>query len=88
MMQSYGASPPQQPAQEPAEEPAPAPHGPGIGGRIRNWFLTGIVVAGPLAVTLYLVWWFVDTVDNWVKKIIPVKFWPDFICPSPCRASG
>ncbi len=55
--------------------------GPGIGGRIRNWFLTGVVVAGPLAVTLYLVWWFVDTVDAWVKKLVPVDYWPDAHLP-------
>ena len=73
------------PSPPPASEPV---RGHGIGGRIRNWFLTGIVVAGPLAVTLYLVWWFVDTVDNWVKKIVPVKFWPDPICPFLYPASA
>ena len=51
--------------------------GPGLGGRIRNWFLTGVIVAGPLATTVYIVWWVVDTIDNWVKRIVPVSFWPD-----------
>ncbi len=37
---------------------------PGLGGRIRNWFLTGVIVAGPLATTVYIVLWFVDTIDN------------------------
>ncbi len=73
------------PSPPPASEPV---RGHGIGGRIRNWFLTGIVVAGPLAVTLYLVWWFVDTVDNWVKKIVPVKFWPDAYLPFPLPGFG
>ena len=81
MTQAYGAP------QPPAVPPAP-PRGPGIGGRIRNWFLTGIVVAGPLAITLYLVSWFVDTVDNWVRKIIPVKFWPDAYLPFPLPGFG
>lgn len=81
MTQAYGAP------QPPAAPPAP-PRGPGIGGRIRNWFLTGIVVAGPLAITLYLVSWFVDTVDNWVRKIIPVKFWPDAYLPFPLPGFG
>ncbi|TAL78386.1 MAG: DUF502 domain-containing protein [Beijerinckiaceae bacterium] len=73
------------------QRPASAPgllRGSGIGARIRNWFLTGIVVAGPLAVTLYLVWWFVDTVDNWVRKIIPVTFWPDSYLPFPLPGFG
>jgi uncharacterized membrane protein len=84
MTDANGAPPP-----HPASGPqSAAPRGPGIGGRIRNWFLTGIVVAGPLAVTLYLVLWFVDTVDNWVKKIIPVKFWPDAYLPFPLPGFG
>jgi uncharacterized membrane protein len=57
------------------------PKSSGLGGRIRNWFLTGVVVAGPLAVTLYLVWWFVDTVDAWAKKVVPVDYWPDAHLP-------
>ncbi|MGB8278139.1 MAG: DUF502 domain-containing protein [Methylovirgula sp.] len=83
MTQVDGPSSPQ----PPADQPTPA-RGHGIGGRIRNWFLTGIVVAGPLAVTLYLVWWFVDTIDNWVKKIIPEKFWPDAYLPFPLPGFG
>jgi uncharacterized membrane protein len=43
--------------------------------------LTGIVVTGPLAVTVYIVWWFIDTIDSWVKKIVPVSFWPDAYLP-------
>jgi len=55
--------------------------GPGLGGRIRNWFLTGVIVAGPLATTVYIVWWFVDTIDNWVKRLVPDGFWPDSYVP-------
>jgi uncharacterized membrane protein len=66
------------PQASPSGQPA---KGSSFGGRIRNWFLTGIVVAGPLAVTLYLVWWFVDTVDTWVKKLVPVDYWPEAHLP-------
>jgi uncharacterized membrane protein len=73
-----------------SEEPSgdQQPRGTGIGGRIRNWFLTGIVVAGPLAITLYIVWWFVDTVDGWVKKLVPANFWPDAYLPFPLPGFG
>jgi uncharacterized membrane protein len=54
---------------------------PGLGGRVRNWFLTGVIVAGPLATTVYIVWWFVDTIDNWVKSLVPNGFWPDSYLP-------
>jgi len=68
-------------AQTPGSLPAANTRGPGLGGRIRNWFLTGVIVAGPLAITVYIVWWFVDTIDNWVKRIVPVEFWPDAYLP-------
>jgi uncharacterized membrane protein len=55
--------------------------GPGVGGRIRNWFLTGVVVAGPLAVTAYIVWWFIDTIDNWVRGLVPGNALPDSYLP-------
>jgi len=54
---------------------------PGLGGRIRNWFLTGVIVAGPLAITVYIVWWFVDTTDSLVKRLLPGGFWPDSYVP-------
>jgi uncharacterized membrane protein len=68
-------------AQAPGNFPAASTRGPGLGGRIRNWFLTGVIVAGPLAITVYIVWWFVDTIDNWVKHVVPVEFWPDAYLP-------
>jgi uncharacterized membrane protein len=52
-----------------------------LGSKLRTWFLTGIVVTGPLAITAYIVWWFIDTVDTWVKKLVPVMFWPDTYLP-------
>lgn len=45
--------------------------------RLRAWFLTGIVVAGPLAVTSYITWWFINLVDGWVKPFIPADYLPD-----------
>ena len=55
--------------------------GPTVGARVRTWFLTGVVVAGPLAVTGYLVWLFVNTVDNAVRTIVPSRFLPDTYLP-------
>lgn len=68
-------------AQAQASFSAPGTRGPGLGGRIRNWFLTGVIVAGPLAITAYIVSWFVETIDNGVKRIVPVEFWPDAYLP-------
>ena len=49
--------------------------------RLRSWFIAGLVVFGPLAVTLYIAWWFVDTVDNWVRPLVPASFWPETYLP-------
>ncbi len=86
-----GTSEPAGPArgQAPAKGPASGPRvGLGFGARVRNWFLTGVVVAGPLLLTAYLVWWFVDSVDNFVRKMVPERFWPDTYLPVPLPGFG
>ena len=50
-------------------------------GRIRNYFLTGLVVAGPVAVTVWLIWWFVTWVDTLVRPFIPVAYRPETYLP-------
>ncbi len=52
-----------------------------FGAGIRTWFLTGLVIAGPLAVTASIVWWFVTTVDNWIRPLIPQSLWPENFLP-------
>ena len=58
---------------------APASHG--FASRIRNYFLTGLIVAGPLAITIYLVWSFVTWVDNLVRPFFPVAVRPETYLP-------
>ena len=62
-------------------EPTPAPFHRSLAARIRSWFFTGLVVFGPVAVTLYIAWWFADTVDSWVKPWAPRGLWPDTYLP-------
>lgn len=49
--------------------------------RLRNYFLTGVVVCAPLAITAYLTWYFVHLVDSWVKPYIPDRYNPDTYLP-------
>jgi uncharacterized membrane protein len=49
--------------------------------RLRNYFLTGLIVAGPLAITLYLTWWFIRLVDGWVKPLVPSLYLPETYLP-------
>ena len=52
-----------------------------MASRLRNYFLTGLVVAGPAAVTLWLIWWFVTWVDNLVRPVIPTAYRPETYLP-------
>ena len=60
---------------------AGTPRAPGMMSRIRTYFLTGLIVAGPVAVTLWLIWWFVTWVDNLVRPLIPVAYLPETYLP-------
>jgi len=60
----------------------------GLGARIRNYFLTGLIVAGPLAITAYLVWSFITWVDDLVRPLIPVAYRPETYLPWPIPGSG
>src|ERR1700749_1446696 len=53
----------------------------GLVGRLRNYSLTGLVVAGPVAVTAWLIWWFVTWVDNLVRPLIPIAYRPETYLP-------
>jgi uncharacterized membrane protein len=66
--------------------PEPAPHG--IMARFRNYFLTGLVVAGPVAITLYLTWWFVTWVDGIVRPFVPVGYRPETYLPYGIPGAG
>lgn len=49
--------------------------------RLRNYFLTGLIIAGPLAITIYLTWWFITLIDGWVKPLVPAAYLPETYLP-------
>lgn len=49
--------------------------------RLRNYFLTGLVVAAPISITAYLTWTFISYVDETVKPLIPKIYNPDTYLP-------
>src|SRR5215208_2691245 len=53
----------------------------GLGSRIRTYFLTGLIVAGPVAITIWLVWSFVTWVDDLVRPFIPIAYRPETYLP-------
>jgi hypothetical protein len=57
------------------------PHRWRLGARLRNYFLTGLVVVGPVAITVYIAWYVINIVDRWVKPYIPGIYNPDTYLP-------
>jgi uncharacterized membrane protein len=60
------------------EQQPPAWH---LGARLRNYFLTGLVIVGPVTITLYFVWWFINVTDAWIKPFVPKAYLPDTYLP-------
>ena len=73
------------------ERTNPEPHGlPPLGmlppvatraARLRAYFLTGVVVAMPVVITIYIAWWIIGAVDGWVKPLIPKAYLPESYLP-------
>jgi len=53
----------------------------GFMARLRNYFFTGLVVAAPIGLTVYITTWFVDLVDTWFVPLIPAPYQPDRYLP-------
>lgn len=61
---------------------------PSFGTRIRRYFFTGLVLAAPLAITAWVTWWIVNTIDGWIKPLIPSSYLPDSYLPFPIPGLG
>jgi uncharacterized membrane protein len=70
------------------EKPVPPAPRLGAGARLRNYFLTGLVVAGPLAITAWLTWSFVTWVDALVRPLVPIQYRPETYLPWVIPGSG
>jgi uncharacterized membrane protein len=49
--------------------------------RIRNYFLTGLILVGPVFITLSLTWWFINWVDDIVRPLVPAAYRPETYLP-------
>ncbi len=67
---------------------AEPPHPIRIGARLRNYFLTGLVVVGPVTITLYIAWYVIHAFDSWVKPYIPNIYNPDYYLPFAVPGAG
>ena len=44
---------------------------PGLFGRIRAWFFTGLLVTAPVLLTVYITWAAIKLIDSQVSKLLP-----------------
>ena len=81
---------PQQPRRIAAGEVVHDPDKPhhGMVSRLRNYFLTGLVLVGPLYITVGLTWWFINWVDDLVRPFIPVTYRPETYLPLRIPGTG
>lgn len=56
-------------------------HGWHLGARLRNYFLTGLIIVGPVTLTVYIIWWLVNVADAWFKPFVPKQYLPDTYLP-------
>jgi uncharacterized membrane protein len=76
-----------------ASDPLPAPDKPvpfhhGLIGRLRNYFLTGLILVGPAYITVGLTWWFINWVDDLVRPFIPTAYRPETYLPVKIPGTG
>jgi uncharacterized membrane protein len=54
---------------------------PRLPGRLRTYFLTGIIVAAPISITFFLVWQFLSFLDTHVAGLLPARYNPETYLP-------
>ena len=70
------------------DEPASPLHQQSVVSRIRNYFLTGLILVGPLYITFSLTWWFINWVDDVVRPFVPAVYRPETYLPFQLPGSG
>ena len=59
-----------------------------IATRLRNYFLTGLVIVGPVTITIYMAWWVINVVDASIKPFLPRIYNPETYLPFPIPGFG
>ena len=59
----------------------PGQHKLGLLARLRAYFLAGVLVTAPAAITIYLAWLFINFIDGAIGTIIPGRYNPEQFMP-------
>jgi uncharacterized membrane protein len=54
---------------------------PSLIGRLRAYFLTGVIVTAPITITIFLVWQFLTFLDTHVAGLLPERYNPETYLP-------
>jgi uncharacterized membrane protein len=60
----------------------------GVVSRLRNYFLTGLILVAPAYITISLTWWFINWVDDLVRPFIPIAYRPETYLPVTIPGTG
>ena len=58
------------------------------GARLRNYFLAGIIIVGPIAATIYLINWVIQLADQYIKPLVPAAYLPETYLPFAIPGMG
>ena len=56
--------------------------------KLRSYFLTGLILSAPVAITLAVAWWFINKIDAIFTPFIPNKYLPENFLPFPIPGVG
>ena len=59
-----------------------------LGARLRNYFLAGIIIVGPIAATIYLINWVIQLADQHIKPLVPSVYLPETYLPFAIPGMG
>ena len=49
--------------------------------RLRNYFFTGLIIVGPISITIYIVWALMKLADASIKPFVPTAYLPETYLP-------
>ncbi len=61
------------------DQKTPAPPRTSLLTRLRNSFLTGLIVIAPIGLTFWLIWSIIGWIDGWVLPFVPAAYRPDIL---------
>ena len=76
------------PSEPPAAPAKPGRLQHGVVSRLRNYFLTGLILVAPAYITISLTWWFINWVDDLVRPFIPIAYRPETYLPVTIPGTG